>query len=271
MKMKISLYLLAIITIATLTSCEKEIDFKYHDIPEQLVIEGLLTQKDVNVRITKTIPTDEQFNDLTVTDATVTLLNMTTGKTYSLIPGIAGVFTLEDVKGELSHEYELTVKCGESVYTSTCSMLTESEIVSAEFNWIKMPYDDVAVLKVQFTEDADKRTSYWLRVYRNGQPYQWQTISSHNAVDGIVRGLMMTSRKDITQEDDDTVLKDGDVIDIELMPVSQRMADYLNSLNNGDYNGNRMFSGEYCLGYFLAAPVATTQLIYHPEQIPYAE
>lgn len=150
-------------------------------------------------------------------------------------------------------------------------MLPVSEIVSAEFNWIKMPYDDVAVLKVQFTEAGDMNTQYWLRVYRNGDPYEWQAIESRNAVEGLVTGMMMTSRKDIDEEDDDTVLKEGDKIDIVVLPISKEIGDYLNSLNNGDYNGNRMFSGSYCLGYFLAAPISRTQLIYHPDQIPYAE
>ena len=269
--MKFTKYIIAITVLATLVSCEKEIDFKYHDIPEQQVIEGLITQEGVSVRLTKTVPTDEPLNDKTVIDATVSISDITTGETYHLIPDAKGIFTSPGLVGKTGHEYQLEVAIGDDIYTSRSRMLLPSEIVSAEFNWIKMPYDDVAVLKVQFTEDVDKRTSYWLRVYRNGEPYQWQTISSHNAVDGIVRGLMMTSRKDIDEEDDDIVLKDGDIIDIELMPVSQLMADYLNSLNNGDYNGNRMFSGSYCLGYFLAAPVAKTQLTYHPDKIPYAE
>ena len=106
-----------------------------------------------------------------------------------------------------------------------------------------------------------------MRVFRNGEIYDWQAVSSHNAVDGVVRGMMMTSRKDADEEDDDTVLRDGDVIDIEVLPVSRDIADYLNSLNNGDYNGNLLFTGSYCLGYFLAAPVAETQIIYHPDQI----
>lgn len=269
--MKTTKHLLAIAMIAAMTSCEKEIDFTYHDIPEQQVIEGLLTQNGISVRLTKTIPTDEPFNDMTVTDATVILSDLTAGETYSLSPDNEGIFTHPDIEGEVGHEYELRVAIGDNTYTPTSRMLPPSEIVSAEFNWIKMPYDDVAILKVQFTEDADKRTSYWLRVYRNGEPYQWQAISSHNAVDGIVRGLMMTSRKDTAEEDESQALNDGDIIDIEVMPISQRMADYLNSLNNGDYNGNPMFAGHYCLGYFLAAPLSKTQLIYHPDQIPYSD
>lgn len=262
---------MAVAMIAAMTSCEKEIDFTYHDIPEQPVIEGLLTQDSISVRLTNTVPTDEPFNDKTVTEATVILSDLTAGETYTLMPDNEGLFTLPEIEGMVGHEYELKVAIGDNTYTSTSRMLPPSEIISAEFNWIKMPYDDVAILKVQFTEDADKRTGYWLRVYRNGEPYQWQAISSHNAVDGIVNGLMMTSRKNVAEEDESQVLNDGDIIDIEVMPISQRMADYLNSLNNGDYNGNPMFTGPYCLGYFLAAPLSKTQLIYHPSQIPYSD
>lgn len=269
--MKLIQYTFSVVMLMLLVACEKEIDFDYKYVPEQQVIEGLLTQDGVSVRLTKTIPTDEPFNDLTVTDAEVRLVDLTIGETYILEPDADGSFTIASLSGQTGHEYELTVRMGDDTYTSTSSMLPPSVIVSAEFNWIKMPYDDVAILKVQFTEHEDKRTSYWLRVYRNGEPYQWQIIESRNAVDGLVTGMMMTSRKDIDEEDDDTVLKDGDRINIEVMPVSQRMSYYLNSLNNGDYNGNRMFDGSFCLGYFLAAPISRTQLIYHPDQIPYTE
>lgn len=257
--------------IVTLSSCEKEIDFEYHDIPEQQVIEGVLTQEGVSVSLTRTIPTDEPFNNLTVTDATVGITDITDGQAYSLTANDNGIFTLEGFAGITGHKYELTVTVGNDTYTSTSRMLPKSEIVSAEFNWIKMPYDDVAILKVEFTEDEDLYTNYWLKVYRNGVIYDWQAIKSYNSVNGLVSGLMMTSRRDVDAEDDDEVLRDGDVIDIEVMPISQTMGDYLNSLNNGDYNGNRMFDGADCLGYFLAAPISKTQLIYHPDQIPYAD
>ncbi|MDO4334857.1 MAG: hypothetical protein Q4C37_03380 [Bacteroidales bacterium] len=269
--MKLLKYIVSVCLLPALASCEKEIDFKYHDIPEQQVIEGLITQEGASVRLTKTVATDEPFNDNTVTDAVVTLNDMTAGQVYSLTPDENGAFSRPGLEGATGHEYELTVTIGENTYTSSSRMLPPTEIASAEFNWIKMPYDDVAVLKVQFTEVGDNQSNYWLRVYRNGEPYQWQAIEPRNAVDGLVTGMMMTSRKDIAEEDDESVLKDGDIIDIEVMPISAVMADYLDSLNNGDYNGNRMFAGPFCLGYFLAAPISRTRLVYHPDQIPYAE
>jgi hypothetical protein len=269
--MKFIKYIIFIIIISITTSCEKEIDFEYHDIPRQQVIEGLITREGVSVRLTETVATDEPFTDDTVTDADVTLTDITADIAYTLTPGADGAFTLSGLKGEPGHTYELTVNRDGKSYTSTSTMLPPTEIISAEFNWIKMPYDDVAVLKVQFRQDADPETRYWMRVYRNGEPYEWQAISSHNGVDGVVRGMLMTSRKDTDEEDENSVLVDGDLVEIEIMPISKVMADYLDSLNNGDYNGNRMFEGDYCLGYFLAAPMATTSIVYHPDDIPYAE
>lgn len=253
-----------------LTACEKEINFDYHEIPEQQVIEGLLTAEGVRVRLTKTVATDEPFSSTTVTDATVFVKDHTSDETFILLPDLEGNFTNSTLIGIIGHKYELTVQIGENSYTASSSMLPPSEIVSSEFNWIKMPYDDVAVLKVQFTADKKMQTCYWLRIFRNGEAYEWQAIDGRNAVNGLVTGMIMTSRKDIGEEDDDTVLRDGDVVDIEVMPISREMADYLNSLNNGDYNGNRMFSGPYCLGYFLAAPLSKTKIVYRPEEIPYA-
>lgn len=219
--MKISGYIIGAAATVALSSCEKEIQFDYRDIPEQQVIEGLLTQDGISVRLTKTVPTDRPLDDSTVTDASVTLTDRTTGDTSILAPDTRGTFTLAGLAGHPGHQYELTVSIADDTYTAASRMLPPSEIVSAEFNWIRMPYDDVAVLKVQFTEDTDPTTGYWLRVYRNSEPYEWQTISSHNAVDGLVSGLMMTSRRDTDAEDDDTVLKDGDTIDIEVMPVAR--------------------------------------------------
>lgn len=264
-------YLYVASVLIALASCEKEINFKYHDIEEQQVIEGLLSQDGARVSLTKTVATDEPFKDNIVTEATVEINDLTDHRIVSLFPDDTGIFTCSGFTGVVGHDYELTVREGEKQYSCKSRMLAPTQIVSAEFNWIKMPYDDVAVLKVQFKEDEDPDTQYWLRIYRNGEIYEWQAIESRNAQNGLVTGMMLTSRKDTEQEDDEDVLREGDVVDIEVMPISKKMADYLNSLNNGDYNGNRMFEGSYCLGYFLAAPVTETRLIYHPSEIPYAK
>ena len=69
--MRLIRYIIPAIAAAAFASCEKEIDFKYHDIPEQQVIECLLTQNGVSAKLTKTVATDEPFPKETVTDASV--------------------------------------------------------------------------------------------------------------------------------------------------------------------------------------------------------
>lgn len=259
-----------ILAAASLASCEKEIDFKYHDIPPEPVIEGLLTDEGVSVRLTQTVATDEPFSPALTAGAEVTVTDLTEGLDYRLTPDSASVFTSGALRGIPGHTYSLTVRKDDRSYTCESTMLGAVKIVSAEFNWIKMPYDDVAILKVMFTASADPMTCYWMRVYRNGEVYEWQGIDGRNVENGLVTGMMMTSRRDIDEEDEGEVLREGDVVDIEVMQVSRHMYDYLNSLNNGDYNGLRLFSGSSCLGYFLAAPVALTSVIYDPAAIPYA-
>ncbi len=254
----------------TLMACEKEIAFEYHQIPPEPVIEGLLTGEGVEVRLSQTVATDEPFRP-PLTDADVRVTDLTDGSSYSLLSDSAGFFTAEGLRGVTGHCYELTVERGGESFVARSTMLDTIAIISAGFSWIRMPYDDVAVLRVEVTASSDPLICYWMRVYRNGEVYQWQAMEGRNVDNGVATGMMMTSRRDIEQEDDADRLVDGDSVMIEVMPISRLMFDYLASLNNGDYNGLRLFSGSSpCLGYFLAAPMARTTIIYRPDDFTYA-
>jgi hypothetical protein len=77
----------------------------------------------------------------------------------------------------------------------------------------------------------------------------------------------MTTRRDTEEEGDDDVLLDGDTVTVTVAPISQDMHDYLSALMSGGSNGPRMFSGDFCLGYFLAAPVAEGETVFHPDDL----
>lgn len=74
-------------------------------------------------------------------------------------------------------------------------MLTPTEITTLEFQWIKMPYDYVAVLNVEFNDLPGADDCYWIRLYRNGQPYSWDLVDKSFASEGIVSEAIMTSRR----------------------------------------------------------------------------
>lgn len=65
--------------IVLLTSCEKELDFKYHEVESQIVIEGNVTQNGTSVLITKTTPMNEKLDLTPITDAEIVVCDVTTG------------------------------------------------------------------------------------------------------------------------------------------------------------------------------------------------
>lgn len=107
-----------------------------------------------------------------------------------------------------------------------------------------MPYDNVAVLQGKFSDDAaTDGDCYWVRLYRNGEIYTWAEMDDRTAEDGICTFMLMTSRQDTDEEDDDMVLVDGDVVTCTVCRISRAMHDYLEALKNGS-NGSRLFTGD---------------------------
>lgn len=269
MKLHITSLLLPILPLALmlLSSCEKELDFKYHDIDPLTVIEATLTPDGAKVAITLTTPMDEPMDRTHLTDATVTLTDLTDGTSVTLLPDADGFFA-DSAPGIVGHDYRLTVERAGSRYEAETTMYPPVEIESLEFNWINMPYDQVAVLEGRFYDNpAVDGDCYWVKLYRNGEIYQWSEIDDRGAADGLCTFFTLTSRRDTDEEDDDTVLFDGDVMTCTVMPITRAMHDYLEALQN-DSNGPAMFSGALCLGYFMATSPVSASITFHPDRIP---
>lgn len=267
--MKNIIYFVSILIILiTMQGCKKELDIKYKDIDPILVIEGQLSQNGANVRLTQTTPMDEPMNVTPITDAEVILKDLTEGTFLTLYPDDSGSF-VSDIPGTEGHTYELNVTHGSGHYSAQCEMRAAAEILSVEFNWIKMPYDYVAVLQVSFKDNPSiSGECYWVRLYRNGEAYMWNIKPDMYAQEGVINDVFMTSRKDLDEEDDATALRDGDVITATVSAISREMYDYLEAVSS-DSNGPTMFNGDFCLGYFLATPISKESVVFRPDQIPY--
>ncbi len=267
MKIKSYIYSLGILLAGAvmLSSCEKELDFHYHEVEPQLVIEANLTQEGTTVLLTETTPMDEAMNTTPVTDATVTLIDVTDGSTCTLPLRGDGTFG-DNTAGITGHDYRMEVVRGDRKYSSVCTMRQPTEITALEFEWIKMPYDYVAVLQVSLTDPDSADDCYWIRLLRNGEPYIWTATGDIHAVDGIINQIIMTSRKDTDEEDEDRILLDGDTVTVIVSPVSHDMLDYLVALES-DSNGPCLWEGDFCLGYFLASPAATATIVYRPDEM----
>ncbi len=249
------------------SACSKDLDFKYHDIEPLTVIEAELTPEGAKVGITLTTPMDEPMDRTRLTDATVTLRDLTDGTECILAADAEGYFR-DSTPGVAGHDYRLTVERAGKVYESVTRMYPPTEIVSLEFNWIHMPYDQVAVLQAQYLDDpATRQECYWVKLYRNGEIYSWQEQDDRGAIDGVATFFTMTSRRDTDEEDDDEVLFDGDVMTFTVTQISKEMHEYLEALKN-DSNGPAMFRGARVLGDFLASSPLSRSITIPPDQIP---
>lgn len=250
-----------------LVSCEKVIDFDYLDIDPLTVIEGELTEYGAKVSVTLTTPMDETMDRTRLTDASVVISDLTEGSEFILTPDADGYFTGSN-PGIPGHRYRLAVERNGNAYSMETTMYPPTEIVSAEFNWISMPYDKVAVFQARYLDNpADTGDCYWVKLYRNGEIYSWQEQDDRTASEGVNTFFTMTSRKDTDEEEDDEVLFDGDVMTVTVTPISREMHDYLEALQH-DSNGPFLFSGPRVLGYFLASTPVSRSVTFHPDQIP---
>lgn len=271
--MRIRKYLTSIAVIITMTttlcSCEKELDFEYHDIEPIPVIESTLTQSEASVAITWTTPMDEPFTNKSITDAAVTLTDLATGESFTLTPDGKSIFRRE-ISGVPGLDYKITVVIGDNTYTSQSTMLSPVEIHDLQFHWIKMPGDDMAALQIRFSDNPLTPNYYWVRLYRNGEAYAWSIITDRAGINGIIEETITTTHRDESQEDEKQLLRDGDAVTVTVTPISRQMFDYLNAITNGS-NGEPQYEGNKCLGYFLASPGASATIIYHPDAINYAQ
>ena len=103
------IYISLFLTGLSLVSCEKDLDFKYHDIEPLTVIEAVMTDKGINVGITLTTPMDEPMNRTRLTDATVILSDLTDGTSITLSPVKNGYYS-DSTPGIVGHVYHLSVE-----------------------------------------------------------------------------------------------------------------------------------------------------------------
>ncbi len=264
--MKRRKYIIPTVCLLGLSSCTKDLDIEYHDIEPLTVIEAELNPDGIRVRIGLTTPMDEPMDRTLLTDASVVLSDITTGEEFVLATDSDGSF-YNDIPGISGHDYRLRIERNGKIYEAETTMFPPTEFVSLDFNWIKMPYDYVAVLQTRFLDCSDGDDYFWIKIYRNGKIYKWSELSDSGSVNGQLTFVTMTSRKDTDEEDDDEVLYDGDVVTVSVSGISREMNGYLEAIGN-DSNGPAMFTGDKCLGYFLATSPVSKTIVFHPDEIP---
>ena len=81
--------------------------------------------------------------------------------------------------------------------------------------------------------------------------------------------VTMTSRRDIDEEDESDVLRDGDIVTVRICQIPYEMRNWLEAIGN-DSSGPELFissGGARALGYFLATSPVESTIVYQPEEM----
>lgn len=262
--MRVSLIIAMLMPL--LVSCEKELDFHYKEVDSQLVVEGQTSETGTVVSLTYTCPMGEAMDVTPIVDADVIITDITAGIQRNLLINQEGVF-MDNTPGIPDHDYRIEISHNGNYYYAESTMPEPIQILDLDFQWIKMPYDHVAVLRIAFTDLPSTDNCYWIKLYRNGESYKWILSDDRASVNGVISEVTMTTRKHPDDENDKDTLVDGDILDVVINPISHGMYDYLIAIQS-DSNGPRMFQGDFCLGYYMATSNTFSSITFHPQDIP---
>lgn len=254
-------FLTAIFFSAVLfSSCEKVIDLDLKGAGKRYVIEGMVTNlqgipSEVLLSQTRDFAAENGFNG--VSNAAVTI-QPEDGQTYTLTEADPGIYRTTAFVGVPGKRYTLTVTIDGNIFTSTSQM--PSQLVRL---------DTLTVEDLSFGGSTTKTVSpSYLDPVGLGDSYRFIQYANGNLVkkvfvqnDDLSDGLRIT-RPFINQDSD---LKSGDLVTVEMLHIDPNVYRYWYSLDQASTGDNQSATPANpvsninggALGYFSAHSVST--------------
>lgn len=223
-----------VISVITLSSCEKEIELDLNSSNSKYVIEGEMPQNELaTVKITKTVNFSDSNKFPLVKGANVTITDEM-GTTEQLIETSAGIYKTQKLKGEEGKSYILSVKADGNTFTAKSTMpkavkLTGLKTSLSSFAPPGASSSDNYIVFPQFIDPAELGNSYRFIQTRNRDLDKSIIIANDNIANG-----QPNSRPIINQNFD---IKLGDTITVEMRCIDVPVYDYFFSLISIQGNG----------------------------------
>lgn len=262
--MKKYVSLLFCLNIIILSSCEKDIDIDYHQVPSLYVVEASVSNTSMEARISRTQNMDDNSTQSDINNAKVIvtgddgsseqLYYLSNGRYYSKSKGIPGV------------TYTITIDLDGEHFTSTSTMQNKPTINSFRVVRKKIATEWFQIGELKFPDLPNEDNWYFMHIYRNDLGYRWAVLDDRNDPNNERQQLFTFFREG---EGGSDVLRDGDKLRIELYTIDQRAYDYLFSMQMMENTGTNPipnFSGG-CLGYFSARWFVAQSFVYHADKV----
>lgn len=223
-------YLILFIVLLCTSSCEKIINLNLNNTEPKIVIESIFT--DVSMRHTVSISNTANFdsnNTPIPISGAIVVLKEENGPTLTFTESTPGNYISSRYKGKPGKKYTLSVTVNEKTYAATSIMPLPVPIKSINQAELSFFGKSRKIVELNYLDPAGIPNFYYSRVFINDVKRDRFSVDSDRFNDGKqVKSSIFT---------DESELKHGDVVKIQLLTIDENVYRYLFSITQITGNG----------------------------------
>lgn len=261
--------LLTLMLLATMASCEHEIDFDYPESEVLVVFDGRISDDDVYVRISHTRSMSDSTRHHFIADAQVWIADDDGNEEQLHYDSHQHSYrSSTGLKGVPGHTYTMRAEVDGHHYEATSTMLPPMPVDSAAFRWVDILSERIYLFYLKGRNAiADGRNYCLLRLYRGGELFRWMPRSGRSNIGNSYEyDIVCSSEKDIKKGIDNEgkiPLRDGDTIQAEVLSIDRQAWEFYMSLSYGQASTSNALTNVRggAQGVFVAASIARPEAI----------
>lgn len=277
----ISRIIVAIITTLILSSCEDVVDIEVQTTPSKLAIEASLdwekgtTGNVQTVKLSTSTPYYDTTTNSSATGASVIVTNNGSGAEFVFADQNNGDYITTNFVPVLGQSYTLVVIYDGETYTATETLMPVADIAEI-FQSTKEGFDDTVLeINISFDDPENEENFYLVKLKEQGD----LLVELFDVEDEFTNGNRIELFYEKEEDEDTNTLEfePGDVMDIELLGISETYFNYIGILIAQNEDGgpfgttpvalrgncvNITDSSNYPYGYFRLTQVVKENFIF---------
>jgi hypothetical protein len=221
-------YILSIVALLSLPSCEKVIDLDVKDDVGQLVVEALINDQPgvQTIFLSNNVPFTNTNTYPPVTGAQIEV-NDDAGNSYAFKEGPAGTYTTDPMAGIYGRTYTLTVVTGNTTVNASSKMPVLVKLDSIGFRKNLLESDeDTRIISVHYQDPPGIANQYRFILYVNDSLVKRVFVNNDQLSDG--RSVSF----DLEFDDDDLSIHPGDKVAVEMQCIDKPIYTYWYSFSS---------------------------------------
>jgi hypothetical protein len=227
---------IAFLLVLALTACTDVIDVDLQSIPARLTIEASLDwEKGTSgnnqlIKLSTSTPYFDTTTNTAVTDASVRVINDTSGEEFIFVHQNNGAYTTSSFLPIIDQAYTLEVIYKGEAYIANEKLMPVADITDV-VQTTEEGDEDLLEVVVVFTDPIDEENYY---LFKFKEPEDLLPDLEYGE-DEFINGNEITWYFEKEEDDPENIdelvgFKTGDIVNIEMFGISKNYADYLNIL-----------------------------------------